>query len=477
MNRLFDAARASLLGRQRRRPLGGYRYVRLRWRVLFAAIDAVGWSVAWLLSKIRPAGASRASARRDPRSILMVQLDHLGDAVITTALLQLIRARYPRAAIDVLASRRNSELFNACGEVDCVHVSKMNRWDCRVPGLWIATTIGWGLRLRRRRYDMAIDVRGEFPHAVILWLCGARRRLGFNSGGGGFLLTDSAAYVANRAEIESRLALARLLDIEPVGGSPAPSFEPDTESRRRVGQILANELNLADDRRPLYVWHVGAGTRAKTWPPEHWRELLGRTIVEHDARIVLVGSAQDTVAVRRITEGLPWPGVLDCTGRLTLAETAALIERADLFVGGDSGPAHLAAAVGAPTIVLFSGTNRARQWKPTGPHVRVLRHEVACSPCHRARCPWTDHPCMRRIAPEAVLAEIERAMERTARRRLAQNLDGDHCCRNNKPATLGATSGLSSIAAISAENTARIVTRRVSEGRPAMFLADASGSE
>jgi ADP-heptose:LPS heptosyltransferase len=109
---------------------------------------------------------------------------------------------------------------------------------------------------------------------------------------------------------------------------------------------------------------------------------------------------------RRITESRAWPNVVDWTGQLTLIETAALIARADLFIGADSGPAHLAAAVGTPAMVLFSGTNRVEQWRPWGSHVTVLRHETACSPCHRQSCPWADHPCMSRLTPSEVLRHL-----------------------------------------------------------------------
>jgi ADP-heptose:LPS heptosyltransferase len=95
-------------------------------------------------------------------------------------------------------------------------------------------------------------------------------------------------------------------------------------------------------------------------------------------------------------------------------ELAVLIQQAHAFVGADSGPAHLAAAVGTPVAVLFSGTNNADQWQPRGGPVSVLCHPVACSPCHRTRCPLADHPCMNGLLPRTVLAVIERILEESA---------------------------------------------------------------
>lgn len=411
MKKSFECAGRRAQRRLRKPPpTGRYRYVRMRWRVLFAAIDCVGWAVLtacrWLLSKLR----MRPEAPLvDPRSILLVQLDHLGDAVLTAAVLPALRRRFPLARLEVLAAEWNRELFAACPEVDRVHVSRVNRFAREVRYRWILSTWWWGWRLRKRNFDLAIDVRGEFPHALILWLSGARRRLGWDCGGGDFLLTDRARFVAGRPEIESRLALLALLGIEADEAirNKRPWFEPGTAARTRVRERLQGQgLAVDEAERPLYVLHISAGTQAKRWPAEHWRELLGRVIVERDATVVLIGVGEEREVAQAVTGRLPWPNVIDWTGQLSLLETAALIGQAELFIGADSGPAHLAAAVGTPAVVLFSGTNRVAQWRPWGAQVDVLRREVPCSPCHRQVCPWADHPCMSGLTPHEVMQRL-----------------------------------------------------------------------
>jgi len=363
-------------------------------------------------------------------------------------------------------------------EVDHVHVWRSNRFSRRGRFGWILSTFWWGLALRRRHVDLAIDVRGEFPLALILWLCGARQRVGWQSGGGGFLLTHSPRYVPNRPEVASRLALlaelgirpekgvtlqpsevpnrpygrdlgpklclgphlreaplrrlrigqakqsfeevcsqagaweqvARKLDLSPFSGEgpPRPAFRPTEQARQQVAQRLDKLAAESPSEGPPILLHVGAGTEAKQWPAEHWRELAGRLVVEHGRQVVLVGGVGDRIIARRIVGPRPWPGLADWTGRLGVVELAALTERAELLVGADSGPAHLAAAVGTPVVVLFSGTNRARQWQPRGERVTVLRHPVDCSPCHRHRCALAGHPCMRGLCPETVLEAVLR---------------------------------------------------------------------
>ena len=180
-------------------------------------------------------------------------------------------------------------------------------------------------------------------------------------------------------------------------------------------------MGLSPSVAPLFVMHVGAGTPAKQWPAEHWRELIGRIVFRHAARVVLVGGRSDRIIARRIlgdcpdfrsakmglSPSLDAEPAADWTGRLGIVELAALLEAADLFVGADSGPAHLAAAVGTPGVVLFSGTNSPRQWRPPGPLIRVVRHPVECSPCHRERCPLAEHPCMNGLKPSRMAALVD----------------------------------------------------------------------
>lgn len=381
-----------------------YRYTRWRWRALFTFVDCLGWMLVRLLMTLRL--HRRRSEDRDPRTILVVQLDHLGDAILSTGLLRALRMRYPGAWIEILTGPWNQGLFEACPHVQHVHVTHVNRFARGKRTGWIPALLWWGWRLRRRGFDLAIDVRGEFPNALLLWLIGAPRRVGWSSGGGDFLLTDAADYVAGRPEAESRQALLDLLGIAPPPRQAAwiPTFDPGVAARYWIDHELSR---LGESGRPLIVVHVGAGMTAKRWPIEHWRELIGRLVVEHHARVVLVGCGDDVMLARRIIGPRAWPGVHDWTGLFSVVRLAALLERATVVIGADSGPAHLAAAVGAPVVALFSGTNDSMQWRPYGPRVTVVRQPVSCAPCHRETCPLADHPCMTDLRPVDVLRAVE----------------------------------------------------------------------
>ena len=441
--------------------VGRYRYTKRRWRVLVRAFDAFGGVAmrAWRALKPAPAVA-------DPARILIIQLDHLGDAVLTSPLISRLRGAHPGATIDVLASPSNREVFEADSRINRVRLASRN-WFERKRGSWALASAVWtlGRSLRGAGYDLGIDVRGDLLSVLVLALAGIPRRVGWAMGGGGFLLTDVAPWIPGRHEVESRLALLAQLGIasdEPARvevrvndddrarvasllASTWPDFGPTRFDRAepvsrqrgtRTGnrsshdqriqttvklRVVANNINTrtyldADwlhagrfgEAAPLLAVHLGAGTAAKRWPPRHWNTLIS-SFLDEGWRVVVVGGPDDVDAARGLR---PHPNLSDWTGRLTVPGTTALLERADLFIGADSGPAHLAAAAGVVSVVLFSGTNRPAQWRPWSRRSLLLRARVACRPCHQKICPLSDHPCMTGLHPE----RVHRAAKRWWRR-------------------------------------------------------------
>lgn len=441
-------------------PVRRYRYSKLKWRLLVHALDAVGSVGMRLWRGVRPARRVES-----PKRILVVQLDHLGDAVLTSPLLARLRTAYPEASIDVLASPSNIEVFAADPNVDHVRLAARN-WFARRRRHWALGTAVWELtrRLRGAGYDLGIDVRGDVLTVLVLALAGIPRRVGWAMGGGGFLLTDVAPWVPGRHEVESRLALleqlglqddeparvvvhatdpdralvgqwlrdawsdSKSIESEPVsetravglsslrtrresrhGGRPRTLTLPRDAASSAMASAWGDEGDWLHAGRfgseaPLLAVHLGAGMAAKRWPPEHWQTLLTR-FLEEGWRVIVVGGREDTAVARTMPRH---PNLRDWTGRLSVPQTAAFLERADLFIGSDSGPAHLAACAGIASVVLFSGTNRPGQWRPWSRRSLVLRHHVACRPCHQKVCPLADHPCMTELKPERVYREARR---------------------------------------------------------------------
>lgn len=415
---------------------GRYRYTRLRWRLSVRALDLLGAILLWIWRRFVP-----APTLASPRRILVVQLDHLGDAVLSSPIFPQLRAAYPLARIEVLASLSNRSVFEINPHVDEVLIAERNWFERRSGGAAILSAV-WtlGRRLRSRRYDLGIDVRGDVLTVLVLALARIPRRLGWTMGGGGFLLTDVAPWVPNRHEVHSRLALLRTLglpDSHPprveihlldshrlavarrllsAWPEPSPSRLPlavpvsatssKPHSLRSPKTSLLLDSDDPDDllagrfasSPPLLAVHLGAGTSAKRWPIPLWNQLLAR-FLDDGWRVVVLGGLDDATLAARLT---PHHNLRVWTGALSIAESAALLERADLFLGADSGPAHLAASVGTTSVILFSGTNQRRQWRPFSRRSLVLRNPVPCQPCHRKTCPLANHPCMTGLSPDRV---------------------------------------------------------------------------
>jgi ADP-heptose:LPS heptosyltransferase len=417
--------------------------------LLVSALDCAGGIVMAIIRRFRP-----VRLVDQPQRILVVQLDHLGDAVLSTPLIAELRGAYPEAVIDVLASPSNHEVFEADPNVNAVTVAERT-WFERRPdrqGLLMAV---WGLgrSLRGLRYDLGIDVRGDVLSILVLALAGVPRRVGWAMGGGAFLLTDVEPWIPGRHEVRSRLALLarlgitpdetvrvevpisdndrvliarRLTDAWPRRGPRRTEAYAHAPRRRHLAvprpqrQSSAAAEPITDDPDwlhadrfstlpPLLAVHLGAGNAAKRWPKHSWKVLI-RRFLDSGWRVVVVGGIEDLP----LSMGLePHDQLRDWTGTLTVTQTTALLERADLFIGADSGPAHLAASAGTLSVVLFSGTNQPRQWRAWSRHSLVLRHRVPCQPCHQKVCPLADHPCMLGLSVDRVYRGAMRWWSRT----------------------------------------------------------------
>ncbi len=412
---------------------GRYRYTKWRWRIAVRLLDAAGGLAmrAWRL--LRP-----PALPPEPRRILVVQLDHMGDAILSSVLFPRLKAAYPQARIDVLASPSNRDVFLADPHIDRVHVAERN-WFDRRPGRRALGSAVWrlGRTLKAEGYDLGIDVRGDILSVFVLALAGIPRRVGWIMGGGGFLLTDVAEWVPGRHEVASRLALLdalKILDDEParvlvhatdddrlhIAQLYEHAFiQPPARVAARSGLVPARGWHEAaggdsgefSPPPPLLTLHLGAGTLAKRWPLPHWRSLI-QMFLREGWRVIVVGGPDDSAAAATLD---PHPNLRDWTGRLAVTETAALLERSDLFIGSDSGPGHIAASAAIPSVILFSGTNRPRQWRPWSRRTLILRQSVGCRPCHHKVCPLADHPCMTNIRPERVFRSALRWWSRLQR--------------------------------------------------------------
>lgn len=250
--------------------------------------------------------------------------------------------------------------------------------------------------LAERGVDQALLLtsfhQSPLPLALLLRLAGVPTIAAVSVDYPGALL-DVRHWVSDELhEVERGLSLAATL------GHRLP---PGDDGRLRVRRSA--DRPLAGAEPPYVVVHPGASVPARAWAPERNAELV-EALTSSGRRVVVTGAASE----RELTARVAGPRALDLGGATTLSGLAGVLAHADVLVVGNTGPTHLAAAVGAPTVELFAPTVPAHRWRPWGvPHV-LLHREVPCAGCRARACPVPGHPCLGGVTVPEVVAAVER---------------------------------------------------------------------
>lgn len=364
--------------------------------------------IAWLLDLAAAAGrpllrqlGARGSAVGPPRAILVVRLDHLGDVLMTTPAIAALREAFPRARLDVLAAPWGRAALEGNPHVDSVLVGEAPWYEPRrgrpLPPLGQLRRVS--RELRARGYDWAFDMRGD-PRVVLFYMLrAAPRRFGFSHLGLEGLLTDRVPYDRARSFLDLAADLAR------AAGAAAPNGRPVfvvREEDRRAAASLLREAGVAAGV-PVAVLSPGSNRPEARWPAARFAEVARRLAARGFAPVV-TGSESDREATSAVAAGSP---AADLAGRTSFGALAALLERAALLVANDSAPAHLAAAVGCPAVVLFGPSDPRLSFPYAGGNglVCLAAPFDHGRPCYDPRCP-SDHGLCRIEPAEVIRAAL-----------------------------------------------------------------------
>lgn len=351
-------------------------------------------------------GDLRAKApAAEPAKVLLLQTSFLGDSVLTLPLTREIKRLWPRCALSVLTLEKTAELFGAQSCVDEVLIDDKRGKTGGLLGLWRLAA-----RLKAARFDLAVVPHRSLRSALLAWLAGIPRRVGFSTSAGRFFLTDAVPFTWLMHDLERNLALLKPFFPAAAPGN-APYLAPEPAAEAALAERLAAE-GVPPGARLAGV-HPGSA-----WPTKRWLELrfveLCRRLKARGVRAVLVGAPQDKELCGRIASA---SGALDWSGRTDLRELRALMGRLAVFVTNDSGPMHLAAGRGVPTVAIFGATTRELGFFPYGDGHKVLEADLPCRPCglhgHR-KCPQGHFLCMKLITTDAVFAAVEDVLDKTA---------------------------------------------------------------
>ena len=349
----------------------------------------------------------RARDLKNPKRILLLNGAHIGDIVITTSLLPILRAAYPNAEIGYVVGSWAQMVVKNHPEVaftHCVDHWRHNRSSDSLPSKFLRFRKSWRKALgeiRDLKYDVAICLYTVFPDFLDLaWKAEIPVRIGFSRSIMSFLATDVVHDPENPFPSQGeRLAMT----LEPLGiasahmalrrSSLAPSNPTAIEEVRRL--LAVPDLATARYR----IIHMGTGAQRREFPISFWRDLAEK--LSSEITLLFTGQGKrEQENIRQVIRDLP--NCVDAAGKLSWEGFVAAVRHADVLYGVESMAGHVAGAVGTKCVVAYGGTAGVSRWRPEGPSSIVVTNHVPCAPCHNAQgC--DEMYCMRGIRSEDLI--------------------------------------------------------------------------
>ena len=336
---------------------------------------------------------------RAVRKILIRSTNWIGDAVMTTPAMAAVRAAFSQSEIVVAANPLVAELFSPHPLCDRVKVFDKKRAHRGLPGL-----LRFAGELRREGFDLAVLFQNAVEAALLAYLAGIPVRAGYRTDCRGVFLTHGVPVGPEARALHHTAYYTKMLEALGVhGGDGRLRLFCTPEEESWANDVLGDGFWVAVNPGATYG-------SAKRWFPGRFAEVARALMQDPGARILLVGGPQEAPIGHEI-EAAVQARVLNMIGKTTVRQLMALLSRCRLLITNDSGPMHVAAALGVPVVALFGPTDHTTT-SPLTDSWRMVRKPVDCSPCLKRVCP-TDHRCMESITAQDALSAVRNLMEET----------------------------------------------------------------
>ena len=334
-----------------------------------------------------------------PERILVVKLDHLGDVLLATPVLSNLRRAYPNTELHVLTGAWSRVVLEKHPDVSKV-IEYNSPAFCRTGrSTSLKQTFRLYRALRRQKYDMIVELRGDWRVVWFAFLRLTPKRL-----------DRAALQIANKlglAQFTGTHETTRNLDVLRQAGIPisvqTTTFSVTAEDEKWVSDFLAT--HQIDRERLLIAIHPGSPIELKRWLPERYAELADWLIAQKGAQILFVGVKDEIQIITNIQARMQGESI-NIAGKTTLTELASILHKCNIFIGNDSGPMHLAAAVGIHTIGLY-GPGDPTRFGPVGAKCQTIRRKLDCPPCSGTTCRFGEEGCMSKIKVTDVIQTLE----------------------------------------------------------------------
>ncbi len=371
-------------------------------------------------------------ARDAVRKILVVKLDHIGDCLTALPALRRLKDHFPNARFSVLAGRATQSLWTSEAAVEETH--EFNFFHARSGLGKKDLTDEELLELRQRleplRFDLAVDLRKSLDTRYILKYTGAKYMAGFDSRGECPWLDVSLEWEGDTRYTPKRQHVADdLLNLVDAVASSCTAERSVLKVDPKVKLTLRPSEHREIFGKPVVCIHPASGTEMRQWPPEYFGELIDLLVTHYDLHVVILGGPDEMNIAQNVLSAVQHPkGVFSLVGKLNLGEVPTLISKCTLFIGNNSGPHHIAGALGVPTIGVHSGVVDSMEWGPLGDNALAIRRNMSCSPCYiekRGDCP-KNLACIRGLGPYAVYEVAARLLAIRGTRPAASRLIATH---------------------------------------------------
>ena len=342
-------------------------------------------------------------------NILIIKLSAVGDVVHSLPFLEVLRDRFPSAMIDWVVEEDASGIVESHPEIDRLIIFPRKSWLKRFikKGEYIGVgkeVTKFLKELKSRRYDIVVDLQGLLKSGILTFLANGKRKIALNGGREGSLIFTNEKVAIPDPDLhalDKYLCIARYLGAtNPVWNGQIPIYDTDEEHvDYLLGEIGNNSTLVAVN--PMAKWE------SKLWELHRFASLADTIKEELGAGVVFTGSEGDKAAIEDIRSGMK-TRALNLAGKTTLKELAYLYQKCAAVICTDTGPMHVAAAMGSPVVVALFGPTSPLRTGPYGAKHRVIRAGLECSPCFKKRC--DDMSCMKKITVEMVFGAVREVL-------------------------------------------------------------------
>ena len=342
-------------------------------------------------------------------NILIIKLSAVGDVVHSLPFLEVLRDRFPSAMIDWVVEEDASGIVESHPEIDRLIIFPRKSWLKRFikKGEYIGVgkeVTKFLKELKGRRYDIVVDLQGLLKSGILTFLANGKRKIALNGGREGSLIFTNEKVAIPDPDLhalDKYLCIARYLGAtNPVWNGQIPIYDTDEEHvDYLLGEIGNNSTLVAVN--PMAKWE------SKLWELHRFASLADTIKEELGAGVVFTGSEGDKAAIEDIRSRMK-TRALNLAGKTTLKELAYLYQKCAAVICTDTGPMHVAAAMGSPVVLALFGPTSPLRTGPYGAKHRVIRAGLECSPCFKKRC--DDMSCMKKITVEMVFGAVREVL-------------------------------------------------------------------